>query len=284
MKINMSEVSGAGGRFDFPRVRLKTNEVARLNMFSTKHIEATVRHWVNKFGYVHCLALPKMESLAEMVAAEEEGGKPDDCYLCKVALDGHDAIGVPNCRFATRVLRYKTDMTGRVIGELSYWMEIWIFDGYKFRDVKKKQDEWGSLANHDLTLTCDNEKFQNVTINVQKQALWKQDRDKVKEHLGEEAKKYDLMKCLGRVVPEDALRRRFALQERRTEEETPVDLEEDVLTSEEPVGEKAAQAEVGSEEVFETDAKGKGDGELPAIEAAEESETDFLDEVLKEEK
>jgi len=280
MQFDASKVKGEG-RFDFPRIELKKDEVARINLFSTKMLECTVRHWVKKFGYVHCLALKKMESLSDMMRCEEEGGFPDDCYLCRLAAAGNESIGMPQRRFGARVLRYKTDMQGRILGnELQYWLEIWIFDNHKFRDLKRHMDEWGGLATHDLTLTCDNQQYQNMTIDVKKDALWKKDKEKVKGYLEKEVGKHDLMRCLGRVVDEETLRRRFAIQERRTaQEETPVGLEEEDVLGTSQKGEDEVM--VSGKNIFDEDAVKK---EVLDTKSIKEDESDFLDNILNDEK
>lgn len=175
-------------------------------------------------------------------------------------------------------------MNGKpVAGGLRYWMEIWIIDNRKYRTLHSILEEWGGakkneINQHDLQLTCDEQQYQNMTINAMKNALWMQDKEGVKAYLKDEISKYDLVKCLGNEMEAEAIKRRFALLARRTAEEAPVDLEakEDTPSS---------GAEVSSEEeVFDFNPKGnKEGGDIPAAAEKEETETvDFLDDVMSD--
>ena len=274
---------------EFPKLDMKKDEVARICIISTKGWVVSVRHWVRGVGYVHCHAMlgQKIESPVDLLKIEEEGGRPNDCILCANAAAGNERVGVPQRRFALRVLRYRTDMHGKAsAGALGYWLEIWIIDNRKYRSLLTKMEEWGgkekkSINKHDLLLTCEDEKYQNVTIDVMKSAWWEQDKANVKLYLKDELPKYDLMNCLGHSMEKEALERRFAFLKRRETPEAPVD-----LGAEEELVPGAVAKATSEDDPFDFESKGgdkSPEGEVPAVVDKEEAEeTDFLDEVLDE--
>jgi len=215
MDFDASKVPPEKG-IEFPKVALKKDEIARACILSTKGWVVSVRHWVKGIGYVHCHAAKseKVQSPTDLLKIEEEGGRPADCILCQAVADGNDRVRPPQRRFALRVLRYRTDVSGKPVpGGLRYWLEIWIIDNRKYRNLHGILEEWGGekknkINQHDLQITCDEEKYQNVTINAMKSALWIQDKEGVKAYLKEEVNKYDLMKCLGHEMEPEAIKRR----------------------------------------------------------------------------
>ena len=292
MKFNAANAPAEGG-IDFPKLTLKKDEKARICIPSTKGWEVTVRHFVQGVGYVHCHALQNedVKTPADLYKIQEEMGRPDDCIMCAMSAKGGERVGAPSRRFAIRVLRYKTDYDGKLSpGGLKYWLEIWIIDNRKFRELRGILEEWGGkskdkINQHDLAMLCEDQKYQNMTITVKKEAAWMQDKEGVKAYLQQEAAKFDLMECLGAVMDKDALQRRFAIAERRTSREAPVGLdEEDVVPGEKPEAEKAgAEAKATSEEdifEFKEEKEGKKSGEVPPVEEGKkEEDRDFLEDL-----
>ncbi len=297
MKFNVAEAPAEGG-VEFPKLELKKEEKARICIPTTKGWEASVRHFVRGIGYVHCHALLKAEikSPADLYKIEEEAGRPDDCIMCTTSLKDSERVTRPVRRFAIRVLRYKTDFDGKLSpGGLKYWLEIWIIDNRKYRELRGILDEWGGknkdqINKHDLALVCEDPKYQNMTLTVKKEAAWTQDREGVKAYLTEEVKKYDLMECLGATMDKEALNRRFAIYERRTTKEEPVALEEeDVLGKGVEKSEKVTEAEEPAvvkegEDIFDFESKekkGEDKGKIPPVEEpkAKGEEKDFLDDL-----
>jgi hypothetical protein len=278
------------GRAEFPKFELAKDEVARINLLSIKGWTTTVRHWVSRMGYVHCHASenlkPGEDLLTEMLKIEEEGGRPEECLMCKLSVEGNTNVGAPLRRFAARVLRYKTDTKGEVprSGDLAFWLEIWLFDNRKYRKLNQIMREWGGdeligISQHDISITCDDQKYQNMTFQPMKNALWKAKEKEVIAYFKEEAVKYDLGVCLGNVIEPTALERRFAQIERRAKTEDPVDF---------PYGGKPDSEPVGGESVSEAasdpfDLADKSpDGKIPEVEPSEESAdgATLLDELL----
>lgn len=225
----------------FPKLELKKDEVGRICPLSPK-FEVAITHWVTKLGYVHCFVEAK--TWEELVAVERDGGKPEECLLCGMALraDTKDIVGLPSKRMATYVLRYKTDMRGNLLGgQLSYYLEVWLLGNKKFRELQNLRKEWGNLQNHDLEIICTEAKYQNFDITLKKEALWNKDKvvkQAVIEYFKAEAVKYDLRSCLGDVIDIDTLKRRFEVIRRRISPEAEVGLSETDMFAKETVKEE----------------------------------------------
>jgi hypothetical protein len=291
MKFNAANAPAEGG-IDFPKLTLKKDEKARICIPSTKGWEVTVRHFVQGVGYVHCHALQSenVKTPADLYKIQEDMGRPDECIMCAMSVKAGERVGAPQRRFAIRVLRYKTDYDGKLSpGGLKYWLEIWIIDNRKFRELRNILEEWGGKAKdkinqHDLGMHCEDQKYQTMTVTVKKEAAWMQDKDGVKTYLQQEAAKFDLMECLGATMDKDALHRRFAIAERRTSREAPVGLdEEDVVPGEESKAEKTEASVSSEEDIFEfkeeKEKEGKKGGEVPPVEEKKEEVKDFLDDI-----
>lgn len=208
----------------FPKVDLKKDEVARVCVVSP-YFEATVRHWVNRMGYIHCHA--KAESFAELAKIEKDAGRPDECIMCQLANnpDTSELVRLPTRHFATYVLRYHTDVRGNLLhDQLAYHLEVWLIGNKKYRELISMQKEWGGLQIHDLELTCIDTKYQNFDVSLKKDAHWIQQKEQVKEYLKVETAKYPLYDCLGEVVDKETLRRRFDSVRRRAFPDEQTDL------------------------------------------------------------
>jgi len=294
------------GGADFPKFELKTNEGARINLIGTKGWAVSVRHWVAKMGYVHCHAVTNKMTLPDLLKLEKNGGDPEKCLMCAMAAQGVEAVGSPQRRIALRILRYKTDLKGKVVpGDLSFWMEIWVISNQKYRDILNILKEWGGedkkkIRNHDLLLTCDDEQYQKITITPMKLALWQKKGKEVKAYLEEEIPKFDLNACLGETIEVEALKRRFARISRSTMATDPVDTElDDIMDEAETETEDSQEGDfmdgltddedeaivVDDDEEEEKPKKSKkADTKLPKVVDEEEaSEGDFLADLLEDE-
>jgi len=219
MKFNAAEAPREGGQ-SFPKLFLDTNESARINLITTQGWEMTVRHWVDGIGHVHCLGIADAQTPLDLLRIEEEGGVPEKCVLCKEVEKKTPGVGLPLRRVGLRVLRYKTASDGTLTaGKLQYWMEIWIIDNWKYRQLLNIIEEWGGekkeIFRHDLLLTCEDKKYQKISIAPKRDALWLRERDAVLSYFKEEAKKYDLFSCLGNSMSEEQLKRRLEVIRRR---------------------------------------------------------------------
>lgn len=257
MKMDLANAKPEG-RVEFPRLMLKKDETARICILSTKDWEVSLRHFINGVGYVHCHAMKDAKDEVDLLRIEEEGGNPEKCLMCKMSLQQEGGpVSRPYRRFALRVLRYGTDPSGRLPqGALKFWMEIWIISNEKYRQIRRIVDEWGKLAEHDLSLTCSDAAYQKISIDVKKEAAWLKEKDAVVAYWKgpDGAGKYKLNECLGNDFDEETLRKRLNLVARRgTKVSSPVDLEEESIFS--SGGEEAKGSPVA--DVFDTDSVGE---------------------------
>lgn len=224
MRFDFKDESVQDTGVRFPKVDLKKDEVARVCVVSP-YFEATVRHWVNRMGYIHCHA--KAESFADLAKIEKDAGRPDECVMCQLANnpDTSEFVRLPTRHFATYVLRYHTDVRGNLLhDQMAYHLEVWLMGNKKYRELISMQKEWGGLQIHDLEVTCIEAKYQNFDIALKKDAHWIQQKEQVKEYLKVETAKYPLYDCLGEVVDKETLRRRFDSVRRRAFPDEQTDL------------------------------------------------------------
>jgi len=217
MRYNFKDESVQDTGVRFPKVDLKKDEIARVCVVSP-YFEVTVRHWVNRMGYIHCHAAGQVDSFLELAKIEKDAGRPDQCIMCQMAInsDFKDIVGYPMRHFATYILRYHTDVRGNLLhDQLSYHLEIWLMGNKKYRELISMQKEWGSLQTHDLELTCIEAKYQNFDISLKKEAHWVKQKAQVVEYLKVECEKYALSECLGEIVDKETLSRRFESARRR---------------------------------------------------------------------
>jgi hypothetical protein len=280
------------GRADFPKLELQKDEIARINMISVKGWVVTVRHFVTGIGYVHCHAVDKIklekpeDLLPELLKIQDEGGRPDDCMLCKMVDEGNERVKAPRRQFAARVLRYKTDLKGNMSSKnINYWLEIWLFDNKKYRDIQNILKEWGGekktgIGNHDIMLTCNEATYQNMTIQPLKSAAWRTDVDGVTEFIKKEFGTHNLSDCLGQTIEEDALRRRFAQAQRKTQPDSPPDFPFEEKADSPPIEPVPASTE--GEDMFDL-GESSPKGEIPEVADKEEADdSSFLDDLLNE--
>ena len=221
MRFNFDDEGVQDVGLKFPKVDLKKDEAARGCIISP-YFEATVRHWVNRMGYVHCHALRNAKKFKDLLAIQKDGGRPEECLMCSLALssDTQELVGLPNVHYATYFLRYHTNTRGEILhGQLGYHLEIWLMGAKKYREVMGMKKEWGSLQKYDLELTCTEAKYQNMDISLKKEALWakadKEQQKQIVEYVKAETEKYPLAECLGESVDNDVLKRRFEVIKRR---------------------------------------------------------------------
>lgn len=107
-----------------------------------------------------------------------------------------ELLGEPKVRFGTVVVVYDTTKEGTARGlykknpeEMEYELMIWTFGPKVFQNLKNKHVEW-DITTRDLLISCTNEQYQNIEIDVMKTSWVKG----IKE-LGEKIKRdYDLFR------------------------------------------------------------------------------------------
>lgn len=241
------------GRAEFPRISLKKDETARICILSSKDWEVTVRHFVERMGYINCLAIGNAKDEQDLLKIEDEGGDPLNCILCDMSLREGSGVSRPFRRFAVRVLRYGTNPEGILTpGPLKFWLEIWIIDNGKYRQLRRIMEEWGALAQHDLSITCSDAQYQKISIDVKKEAMWVKEKDAVVEYWKKERVKYNLGECLAQNLTKDVLERKLSVMLRRTQRGSVVDLEDESMFSG-----TAVQPSSGEDKLFEIEDKGE---------------------------
>lgn len=114
-------------------------------------------------GYFKCLSTYGKDSDGEIERTEEA-----DCCKSK---------GAPQLRFGVVVCVFDTKRDGSLKeiykknpADLGYELSIWLFGEKTFKNLKTKNSEW-NLKEHDLLVTCTNEKYQHLEIELMK-ATW----------------------------------------------------------------------------------------------------------------
>lgn len=181
--------------FDFPKLKLKTGERARIVLLQSPVVE-----------YVHTLEKPQViNGVPQMVTAKrkdqteyqdykkdfmsrplclgdfevlsKDGADPVKCPMCALAKEHPDWVKNPQRRYAMHVIRYKTKGSSfDLITPYSVETVVWAFSDKVFNQIIDFKAEWGDLRGHDLNLgPCENETFQKFEINVAAKAAWMED-------------------------------------------------------------------------------------------------------------
>ena len=191
--------------FDFPKLKLKNGQRARLLLLESPIVE-----------YVHELRAPQIIDgkpqmvtqqrrdgteyqdykkdflskplcLGDFNVLQEKGADEAACPICKMAKDHPDWVAPPKRRYAMHVISYKIksgdsfDLTTPFACEVL----VWSFTDVVFNRIIDFKNEWGDLRKHDLLLgPCTNETFQKFDMQVGATAAWMADKargDLVKE-------------------------------------------------------------------------------------------------------
>jgi len=206
---------------DFPRLKLKKGEVARIAIFGIT-TDADGKRTLGvpepEGGYFFDLNNPMIEKSYvgsfECLASEEvkraDELDPEACPHCRVASEGNiseEVMGKRKRKSVLPVVRYKTKSRSSALVE-PYSVEViaWrIRLGY-FNQLVDENERWADpdgaangLLKHDLTLTCDVEQWQNYIIAVMPEAAYSEDKELQKlvleTYIGQTA---DLTNGLGR--------------------------------------------------------------------------------------
>ena len=184
---------------EFPRMKLKKGEVARLAIFGIGTGADGKKGLIvpaPEGGYYFDLNNPMIEKsyigsfeclAPEEVKAEDELD-PEACPHCEVAAKGdisEEVMGVRRRKAVLPVIRYKTKARStELIVPHSVEAIAWkIRMGY-FNQLVDENERWGDpagsdngLLKHDLSLTCEAEPYQNYNIAVLPDAAYTTDKD-----------------------------------------------------------------------------------------------------------
>lgn len=200
-RVEFSEENklGPSTNFDFPKLKLKAGERARI----MAGLESPV------LEYVHTLRAPVVENgrpvlvpverkdksigqeykqnfvsrplcLGDPGIIADKGSDPKNCPICKHAQQHPDQVQAPQPRYAMHVLRYKTKSgTWDIQNPFQVELLVWSFTSKVFNRIADIKKEFESLLQHDLTLgPCVNENFQQFDISVGSKAEWLQDTER----------------------------------------------------------------------------------------------------------
>ncbi len=188
-----SENKKASVNYDFPKLKLKKGERARIAVLTQPDVQYThnFRKPVMENGK------PKMETaqrrdkseyqtnvmafvrnpicLGDWATLEDKGSDPEHCPACKMAKDNPDWMQAPKRRFAMHVIRYRTKSGGFGVSEpFAVETLVWSFPDRVFNKLADFTEEaGGDLKTVDLMLgPCENEGFQKFDIAMAQKAEW----------------------------------------------------------------------------------------------------------------
>jgi hypothetical protein len=191
-KENKGAVDAA---LDFPRLKLKKNEVARVAIIglTTADGKPKLATPEPEGGYFFDLRVPgndrEFRGSFECLAAPEKLDRgeldPSACPHCAVVKRGvsEAVVGPVKRRFVLPIVRYKTKPGSvDVIQPPSIEVVSWRFTDRYFNELVDVEEQWGEsggMLAHDLSLTCEIEQYQTYRVAVLPKALWREDRDGV---------------------------------------------------------------------------------------------------------
>lgn len=183
--------------YDFPKLKLKNGETARLLVMEAPNQE-----------YVHRLQAPQViNGVPQMTKVERRGKEVDDykydflsspiclgdesvlkangsdpknCPMCALAKESAGSmVQAPKPRYAMHVIRYATKDNGTKL-TLPFRVElvVWSFTDTIFDKIADWKAEWGDIREHDLVLgPCSNEMFQKADLNIAAKAFWRESQE-----------------------------------------------------------------------------------------------------------
>lgn len=178
---------------DFPRLKLKNNEHARIVILQDP-----------EFQYLHTLRAPKIVNgaavtekgkrkdgteydtfaqdfigqprcLGDLEVLEKKGSDPGNCPVCAMASTSPMAKP-PERRFALHIAHYATNPNSFVLqNPFQLQIKVWAFTERMYGQLIDIAQEHGSLMDRDLLLgPCKSETYQNYEIKAAAEAAWKQ--------------------------------------------------------------------------------------------------------------
>lgn len=183
--------------YDFPKLRLKKNEIARIVLLEDP--EGNYTHNLRKPKLVNGIPETEMKNrrdgsqyedfkydfvsnvicLGDFATLEANGSDPKNCPACLEA-SRSDRVQAPKRRFAMHVIQYGTKPgTSDVSTPYSVKPVIWAYTDKVFGQLFQIKEEWGDLRKRDLILKCTIEPFQTYEITVASKAAWMEDKERM---------------------------------------------------------------------------------------------------------
>jgi len=113
--------------------------------------------------------------LGDASALEDSGADPKNCPMCKLAADKPDQAKPPYRRYATHVVRYKTQTPSTFNLQEPFNVEtlVWSFPDRTFNKLIDFATEHGDLRQKDLLLgPCESKDWQKFDIQIGSKAEW----------------------------------------------------------------------------------------------------------------
>jgi len=82
-----------------------------------------------------------------------------------------EKLGPSKWRMGAVLIKYGTDKMGGVKKPFSYELYPWLFSEQTYIKLKNVNSEY-PLANHDIKISCTNEKYQHLDITPCKESIW----------------------------------------------------------------------------------------------------------------
>lgn len=222
VKMTFSTENKQKSDFDFPKLSLGHGERGRIVVIEPEP----------EMEFIHTLRAPQIingEVVMEKVKAKDgslsdkpkydfvgrhicfgnietllkSGKDPEACPTCAAAQQS-DALDAPVPRYATHVVRYKTQPGGfKIQTPFQAELLVWAFTAGRFNTLVDIAEEHGDLRKKDLLLgPCENQMYQNFDIQVGGSAEWLLDETNTAfvQRLYAENKLEDLTPAIGRKI------------------------------------------------------------------------------------
>lgn len=212
---------------DFPALKLKRGEVARLALFSLQKGEDGKQKLAlpdPDGGYYWSLTgaddkfLGRYECLADEDVKKADEFQPEKCAHCQYVQDGvpEEIVGPRKRRFVMHVIRYNTQPGKSALSQPpSVQALAWVFPDRYFNALVDENERWSKdnvpgLLGHDISLLCEVEDFQTFKVSVEPESAWRADPELGKQvlatYLGAVELAPNLTRKLGNTLTSEQLR------------------------------------------------------------------------------
>lgn len=190
--VEFDEQERQGSLYDYPKLKLKHNERARILVIEPKQVRAEFVHRLEEAVIVNGQVLletvqtksgeaqvPKMNFVGQSICLgtydtlKDKGIDVANCPVCN-ATQTSDAVKAPQRRFAMHIVQYTVKPGSWDVAEpFSVGLLAWAFTQRTFDKIVDLMKEWGDLRHRDLLLgPCENEGFQKYDIQPAPNAAW----------------------------------------------------------------------------------------------------------------
>lgn len=112
-------------------------------------------------------------SFGDISILEERGLDPKNCPISAMAAKNPEWVQAPRRKFAMHIIQYRTKPGSfELSAPFNVEHKVWVMTEKTFAKLQEFTKEWGDLRKHDLTITCENEQFQQFDISVSGKAAW----------------------------------------------------------------------------------------------------------------